>query len=83
MFDLFGIKKLKMTIEQLQADNAQLKGALFQANNANRELNDQVKATKTQLDIFNNRIKYLEGELNMKNAQNRAATQFNDRDKNY
>ena len=72
-----------MTIEELQLDNAQLKGALFQANNANRELSTLTKNLRNQLDTFNSRIKYLEGELNLKAAQNKAANQFNDRDKNY
>jgi septal ring factor EnvC (AmiA/AmiB activator) len=83
MFDLFGIKKLKMTIEELRQENEGLLGALTRANESNRELNQSIKDANQTLDIASKRISYLEGQLKMKEAQKIASEKYSDTNRNY
>ena len=84
MFNIFKkIKQLEMTKQELEQQNIELKVALDRANNANRELNEIVKNLRTDLEAAIERVKYLDGQIKMKDARKQAAEKYNDNDRNY
>jgi hypothetical protein len=83
MFDLFGIKKLTMKKDELEAENNQLKAALYRTNSANTQLNTILKGKEELLHSYSDKIKDLTERLRMNNAQKQAATRYNDNERNY
>jgi hypothetical protein len=84
MFNIFKqLKQLKMTKEQLEQENNDLKSALTRANTANSELNETVKKVAQDLEAAIGRVRYLDGQIKMKDAQKKASTQYNDNERSY
>jgi hypothetical protein len=83
MFDLFKIKKIKMRKEELEQENAGLLEALTRANDANRELVAVYQKNKDELKDAIERIKYLDGQLRMKDLQKQSRERYNDDSRNY
>lgn len=83
MFDLFGIKRLKMKKQEIEE-------ALSRANTANREMGELVKNLQYKLTTVNseliearNVIKQLESELTLRRSYDNARKRYNDEDKYY
>lgn len=83
MFDLFGIKRLKMKKQEIEE-------ALSRANAANKELSELVKGLQIKLATLNNKlieansiIQNLESELSLRRSHENARKRFNDEDKFY
>jgi len=84
MFNIFKqIKQLKMTKQELEQENANLNAALVRSNTANRELVDQLNKLDTELKDAIARIKQLDEQIRMMDAQRLASTKYNDASKNY
>jgi len=86
MFDIFNIKKIKqlqMTKQELEQQNADLNAALVRTNTVNRELVDQLNKLDIELKDAIARIKQLDEQIRMVDAQKTAAARFNDVSKNY
>jgi vacuolar-type H+-ATPase subunit I/STV1 len=84
MFNIFKkIKQLKMTKEQLEQENGQLMEALSRANTIQKEHTATIQKLNKELDGAIERVRYLDGQLKMKDAQKTAATRFNDNERNY
>jgi len=86
MFDIFNIKKIKqlqMTKQELEQQNADLSAALVRTNTVNRELVDQLNKLDTELKNAIDRVKQLDEQIRLGDAQRLAATKFNDVSKNY
>jgi hypothetical protein len=82
MFNSSKIKKLKMENKEIQLEIASLKGALYRANEANRELDQTIKQLTEELGMAIKRVKELDGQLKMVGAQNQSK-RFNDDSRNY
>jgi len=86
MFDIFNIKKIKqlqMTNQELEQQVTDLQAALVRSNTANRSLVDQLNNMDEQLSEAIARVKQLDEQIRMMDAQRLAATKFNDASKNY
>jgi regulator of replication initiation timing len=84
MFNIFKkIKQLEMTKQELEQQNVELKVALDRANTANRELNSAVQKLKEDFESAVERVRYLDGQIKMKDARKQAAEKYNDNDRNY
>jgi chromosome segregation ATPase len=84
MFNIFKqIKQLKMNKQELEQENANLNAALVRTNTANRELVDQLNKMDTELKDAITRVRQLDEQIRMMDAQKIAATRFNDVSKNY
>ena len=84
MFNIFKqIKQLKMTKQELEQENANLNAALVRSNTANRELVDQLNKLDTELKDAIARIRQLDEQIRMMDAQKTASTKYNDASKNY
>jgi hypothetical protein len=84
MFNIFKeLKQLKMTKQELEQQNADLLAALDRANAANRDLNESYKVIANELNLAIKKIQELAEQLKMKDAQRKAETKFNDRERNY
>ena len=83
MFDLFGIKRLKMKKQEIEE-------ALSRANTANKEMGEIIKKLQSKLTTVNseliearNVIKQLESELTLRRSRDNARKRYNDEDKYY
>jgi hypothetical protein len=84
MFNIFKeLKQLKMTKQDLEQQNADLSAALDRANAANRDLNESYKLMANDLNLAIKKVQELAEQLKMKDAQRKAETKFNDRERNY
>ena len=84
MFNIFKqIKQLKMINQELEQQNADLNAALVRTNTVNRELVDQLNKLDTELKDAIARVKQLDEQIRMIDAQKTAAARFNDVSKNY
>jgi chromosome segregation ATPase len=84
MFNIFKqIKQLKMNKQELEQENANLNAALVRTNTANRELVDQLNKLDTELKDAITRVRQLDEQIKMMDAQKMASTKYNDASKNY
>jgi hypothetical protein len=84
MFNIFKqIKQLKMKKEELELEQSKMVEAINRLNAANKEQSNIISQLRTELNGATNRVKELAVQLNMKEAQEKAATQFNDNNRNY
>lgn len=84
MFNIFKqIKQLKMKKEELELEREKMLEVINRLNIANKEQTNLIGQLRTELNDAINRVRELAGQLNMKEAQQKAATQFNDNDRNY
>jgi hypothetical protein len=84
MFNIFKqIKQLKMIKQELEQQNVDLNAALVRTNTVNRELVDQLNKLDIELKDAIARIKQLDEQIRMVDAQKTAAARFNDVSKNY
>jgi hypothetical protein len=84
MFNIFKqIKQLKMNKQELEQENANLNAALVRTNTANRELVDQLNKLDTELKDAITRVRQLDEQIRMMDAQKMASTRYNDASKNY
>ena len=91
MFNIF--KKIKQytmkkdEIGQQLADAIAVAQRLGTENKQLKQANDELTASNTKLkeefDSAVNRVRYLDGQLKMKEAQQQANTRFNDNERNY
>ena len=63
MFDLFGIKKLKMTNQELEQSNAQLNQRLSTLNDENKSLIVRLRMAEGQIKAMSSNISSLEEQL--------------------
>lgn len=77
------IKQLKMKKEELELEREKMLEVINRLNIANKEQTNLIGQLRTELNDAINRVRELAGQLNMKEAQQKAATQFNDNDRNY
>jgi regulator of replication initiation timing len=84
MFNIFKqIKQLKMTKQELEQQVTEMQAALVRTNTANKELVDQLNKMDEQLSEAIARVKHLDGQIKMMDAQRIAATKYSDTSKNY
>ena len=84
MFNIFKqIKQLKMKKEELELEQEKMLEVINRLNIANKEQTNLIGQLRTELNDAINRVRELAGQLNMKEAQQKAAAQFNDNDRNY
>jgi len=84
MFNIFKqIKQLKMKKEELELEKEKMLEVINRLNIANKEQTNLIGQLRTELNDAINRVRELTEQLNMKEAQQKAATQFNDNDRNY
>ena len=84
MFNIFKkLKQLEMTKEQLEHQNAELMESITRINNANKEMSEFIVNLKSEFDKAIERVRYLDGQLKMREAQQLANTRFNDNERNY
>jgi len=84
MFNIFKqIKQLKMKKEELELEREKMLEVINRLNIANKEQTNLIGQLRTELNDAINRVRELAGQLNMKEAQQKAAAQFNDNDRNY
>jgi hypothetical protein len=84
MFNIFKqIKQLKMKKEELELEREKMLEVINRLNIANKEQTNLIGQLRTELNDAINRVRELAEQLNMKEAQQKAATQFNDNDRNY
>jgi hypothetical protein len=84
MFNIFKqIKQLKMKKEELEQEKEKMLEVINRLNIANKEQTNLIGQLRTELNDAINRVRELAEQLNMKEAQQKAATQFNDNDRNY
>jgi len=91
MFNIF--KKIKQytmkkdEIGQQLADAIAVAQRLGAENKQLKQTNDELTASNTKLkeefDSAVERVRYLDGQLKMREAQQQADTRFNDNDRNY
>ena len=77
------IKQLKMKKEELELEREKMLEVINRLNIANKEQTNLIGQLRTELNDAINRVRKLAEQLNMKEAQQKAATQFNDNDRNY
>jgi hypothetical protein len=84
MFNIFKqIKQLKMKKEELELEKEKMLEVINRLNIANKEQTNLIGQLRTELNDAINRVRELAEQLKMKEAQQKAATQFNDNDRNY
>jgi hypothetical protein len=84
MFNIFKqIKQLKMKKEELEQEKEKMLEVINRLNIANKEQTNLIVQLRTELNDAINRVRELAEQLKMKEAQQKAATQFNDNDRNY
>jgi uncharacterized coiled-coil DUF342 family protein len=72
-----------MNKQELEQQVSDLQAALVRTNTANKELVDQLNKMNEQLGEAIARVKQLDAQLRMVDAQRTAAAKFNDVSKNY
>jgi hypothetical protein len=84
MFNIFKqIKQLKMKKEELELEKEKMLEVINRLNIANKEQTNLIGQLRTELNDAINRVRELAEQLKMKEVQQKAATQFNDNDRNY
>ena len=84
MFNIFKqIKQLKMKKEELELEQEKMLEVINRLNIANKEQTNLIGQLRSELNDAINRVKELAEQLKMREAQQKAATQFNDNDRNY
>jgi hypothetical protein len=84
MFNIFKqIKQLKMKKEELELEREKMLEVINRLNIANKEQTNLIVQLRTELNDAINRVRELAEQINMKEAQQKAATQFNDNNRNY
>ena len=84
MFNIFKqIKQLKMKKEELELEQEKMLEVINRLNIANKEQTNLIGQLRTELNDAINRVRELAEQLKMREAQQKAATQFNDNDRNY
>jgi len=69
MFDLFGIKKLKMTNQELEQSNAQLNQRLSTLNDENKSLIVRLRMAEGQIKAMSSNVSSLEEQLKRINSE--------------
>ena len=72
-----------MKKEELELEREKMLEVINRLNIANKEQTNLIGQLRTELNDAINRVRELAGQLNMKEAQQKAAAQFNDNDRNY
>lgn len=72
-----------MTQEELEHQNFELTAALGRANTANKELGEIVSNLTNELNGAIEKVRYLNTQLTMREAQQVASKQYNDNERNY
>ena len=84
MFNIFKqIKQLKMKKEELELEREQMLEVIQKLNVATKQQDAYISQLRENLDEALARVKYLAGQLDMKEAQKKASTQFNDNNRDY
>ena len=84
MFNIFKqIKQLKMKKEELELEQEKMLEVINRLNIANKEQTNLIGQLRSELNDAINRVKELAEQLKMREAQQKAATQFNDNNRNY
>ena len=84
MFNIFKqIKQLKMKKEELELEKEQMLEVIQKLNVTTKQQDAYISQLRENLDGAITRVKYLAGQLDMKEAQQKAATQFNDNNRDY
>ena len=84
MFNIFKeIKQLKMKKEELELEREQMLAVINKLNTTTNQQSALISQLQENLDGAIARVKYLAGQLDMKEAQQKAATQFNDNNRDY
>jgi hypothetical protein len=84
MFNIFKqIKQLKMKKEELELEREQMLEVIQKLNVATKQQDAYISQLRENLDEAIARVKYLAGQLDMKEAQKKASTQFNDNNRDY
>ena len=84
MFNIFKqIKQLKMKKEELEQEQEKMLEVINRLNIANKEQTNLIGQLRSELNDAINRVKELAEQLKMREAQQKAATQFNDNKRNY
>jgi len=69
---MFGINTLKMKKQELEKENDQLKIALNNANNANKEMDLSIRRLNAMVLQYKTRVEFLEEELKAKKAEDKS-----------
>jgi len=83
MFDLFGIKKLKMTKQQLEQENEQLKAQISGLAFNLKTTDEKLVMFMGALEAYKERTAALEDEIRLLRLTNQASKQYNDDSRNY
>ena len=83
MFDLFGIKKLKLTKQQLEQENEQLKAQISGLAFNLRTADEKLAMFMQTLEAYKERTTSLEDEIRLLRLNNQASKQYNDDSRNY
>ena len=84
MFNIFKqIKQLKMKKEELELEREQMLEVIQRLNATTKQQATHISQLQENLDEAIARVKYLAGQLDMKEAQKKASTQFNDNNRDY
>jgi predicted negative regulator of RcsB-dependent stress response len=82
MFDLFGIKKLKMTKQELEQSNAQLNQRLSMLNDENKSLIVRLRMAEGQIKAMSFNVSSLLEQLK-KQTSNEQKNKYSDDSKYY
>jgi predicted negative regulator of RcsB-dependent stress response len=82
MFDLFGIKKLKMTKQELEQSNAQLNQRLSMLNDENKSLIVRLRMAEGQIKAMSSNVSSLVEQLK-KQTSNEQKNKYSDDSKYY
>jgi len=83
MFDLFGLKKLKMTKQQLEQENEQLKAQISGLSFSLKTADEKLVMFMETLEAYKERTTALEDEIRLLRLTNQASKQYNDDSRNY
>jgi len=81
--ELFNIQKLKMTKQQLEQENEQLKAQIAGLSFNLKTTDDKIAMFMQALEAYKERTTALEDEIRLLRVNNQAAKQFNDQERNY
>jgi len=82
-FDIFGIKKLKMTKAELEQEVKILRQYVVNLKTDNDRLNKQLQQTEGQIKMMSISLESVNKELNLRRSQDEATKRFNDDSKYY
>ena len=72
-----------MKKEELELEREQMLEVIQKLNVATKQQDAYISQLRENLDEAIARVKYLAGQLDMKEAQKKASTQFNDNNRDY